>query len=67
MVQSVQNNEKMKFEYIKVMVWRALEDGLGIMIGGDMNALMWEVWVDVCMDGRGMKKAVSASALDREK
>ena len=28
----------LKLEYIKAVVWRALDDGLGIMIGGDMNA-----------------------------
>ena len=27
----------LKLEYIKGVVWRALDDGLGIMIGGDMN------------------------------
>ena len=37
------------------MVWRALDDGLGIMIGGDMNAHIWEL--DGCENenGRGMK------------
>ena len=28
----------LKVEYIKGVVWRALDDGLGMMIGGDMNA-----------------------------
>ena len=97
----------LKLEYIKGVVWRALDDGLGIMIGGDMNAHIWEldgcetekcrsmkenmneiglqilncVWAQlneatwyteeekftldyVCMDGRGLKKVVSASILD---
>ena len=27
----------------KEVVWRALDDGLGIMIGGDMNAHIWEL------------------------
>ena len=97
----------MKLEYIKGVVWRALGDGLGIMIGSDMNAHIWEldccenengrkmkesmketglqilncVWDGLneatwytevkkftleymCMDGRGMKKVVSASILD---
>ena len=96
----------LKLEYIKGVVWRALDDGLGIMIGGDMNAHIWEldgcenengrrmkenmneiglhilncVWDElneatwyteenkftldyVCMDGRGLKKVVSASIL----
>ena len=30
-------------EYIKQMVWRALEEGLNIMIGGDRNSHIWEV------------------------
>ena len=97
----------LKLEYIKAVVWRDLDDGLGIMIGGDMNAHIWEldgcenengrrmkenmneiglqilncVWdglneatwytedkkttLDyVCMDGRGLKKVVSARILD---
>ena len=33
----------LKLEYIKAVVWRALDDGLGIMIGGDMNAHIWEL------------------------
>ena len=28
----------LKLEYIKAVVWRALDDGLSIMIGGVMNA-----------------------------
>ena len=97
----------LKLEYIKGVVWRALDDGVGIMIGGDMNAHIWELngcanekgwgmkenmneiglqilncvcdglneatWYTekkkvtleyVCMDGRGLKKVVSASILD---
>ena len=30
-------------EYIKGVVWRALDDGLGIMIRGDMNINIWEL------------------------
>ena len=33
----------LKLEYIKGVVWRALDDGLGIMIGGDMNAHIGEL------------------------
>ena len=42
----------MKLEYIKGVVWRALDDGLGIMIGGDI----WEL--DGCENenGRRMKE-----------
>ena len=42
-------------EYIKAVAWRALDDGLGIMIGGDMNAHIWEL--DSCENenGRRMK------------
>ena len=32
----------LKFEYIKGVVWRALGDGMGIMIGGDTDAHIWE-------------------------
>ena len=46
----------LKLEYIKGVVWRALEDGLGIIIGGDMNAHIWEL--DGCENenGRRMKE-----------
>ena len=33
----------LKLDYIKGVVWRALDDGLAIMIGGDMNAHIWEL------------------------
>ena len=33
----------LKLEYIKEVIWRTLDDGLGIMIGGDMNAHIWEL------------------------
>ena len=33
----------LKLEYIKGVVWRALDEGLGIMIGGDMNAHIWKL------------------------
>ena len=33
----------LKLEYIKAVVLRALDDGLDVMIGGDMNAHIWEL------------------------
>ena len=33
----------LKLEYIKGVVWSTQDDGLGIMIGGDMNAHIWEL------------------------
>ena len=75
----------LKLENSKGVVCRALEDGLGIMIGGDMNAHIWELdgcenengrrmkesmneitLDDVCIDGMGLMKVVSASLLDIE-
>ena len=46
----------LKLENIKVVVWRALDDGLCIMIGGNMNAHIWEL--DGCENnnGWGMKE-----------
>ena len=35
----------LKLEYIKGVVWTTLDDGLGIMIGGDMNAHLWKLVV----------------------
>ena len=43
----------LKLEYIKGVVWRALDDGLGIMIGGDMNAHIWEL--DGCENENGWR------------
>ena len=43
----------LKLEYIKGAVWRALENGLGIMIGGDMNAHIWEL--DGCENENGRR------------
>ena len=43
----------LKFEYIKGVVWRALDNGLGIMIGGDMNAHIWEL--DGCENENGRR------------
>ena len=43
----------LKLEYIKAVVWRALDDGLGIMIGGDMNAHIWEL--DGCENENGWR------------
>ena len=97
----------LKLEYIKGVVWRVLDYGLDIMIGSDMNVHIWEldacenendrrmkenmneiglqilncVWDGLneatwdpeekkftldymCMDGRSLKKVVSASILD---
>ena len=53
----------MKLEYIKAVVWRALDDGLGIMIGGDMNAHIWEL--DGCENenGRRMKENMNEIGL----
>ena len=46
----------LRLEYIKAVVRRALDDGLGIMIGGNMNAHIWEL--DGCENenGRRMKE-----------
>ena len=44
--EGVRKDEIFKLQYIKEVVWRAMEDGLSIMIGGDTNADIWEV--DVC-------------------
>ena len=43
----------LKLEYIKAVVWRALDDGLGIMIGGDMNGHIWEL--DGCENDNGQR------------
>ena len=45
------------------MVWRALDGGLGIMIGGDMNAHIWEL--DGCENenGRRMKENINEIGL----
>ena len=53
----------LKLEYIKAVVWRALDDGLGIMIGGDMNAHIWEL--DGCENenGRRMKENMNEIGL----
>ena len=53
----------LKLEYIKAVVWRALDDGLGIMIGGDMNAHIWEL--DGCENenGRRMKQNMNEIGL----
>ena len=53
----------LKFEYIKVVVWRALDDGLGIMIGGDINVHIWEL--DGCENenGRRMKENMNEIGL----
>ena len=44
----------LKLEYIKGVVWRALDDSLGIMIGGDMNAHIWELYGCENENGRRM-------------
>ena len=53
----------LKLEYIKGVVWRALDDGLGIMIGRDMNAHIWEL--DGCENenGRRMKESMNEMGL----
>ena len=53
----------LKLEYIKAVVWRALDDGLGITIGGDMNAHIWEL--DGCENenGRRMKENMNEIGL----
>ena len=52
-----------KLEYIKAVVWRALDDGVGIMVGGDMNAHIWEL--DDCENenGRRMKENMNEIGL----
>ena len=53
----------LKLEYIKGVVWRAMEDGFGIMIGGDMNSHIWEL--DGCEheNGRRMKESINEIGL----
>ena len=53
----------MKLEYIKGLVWRALCDGLGIMFGCNMNAHIWEL--DCCENenGRRMKESMNEMGL----
>ena len=53
----------LKLEYIKAVVWRALDNGLGIRIGGDMNAHIWEL--DGCENenGRRMKENMNEIGL----
>ena len=53
----------MKLEYIKGVVWGALDDGLGIIIGGDMNAHIWEL--DGCENENGwrMKESMNEMGL----
>ena len=53
----------LKLEYIKGVVRRALDDSLGIMIGGDMNVHIWEL--DGCENenGRRMKENMNQIGL----
>ena len=53
----------LKWEYIKAVVCRVLDDGLGIMIGGDINAQIWEL--DGCQNenGRRMKEKMNEIGL----
>ena len=53
----------LKLEYIKGVVWRAVDDGLGIMIGGDTNAQIWEL--DCCenVKGQSMKENMNEIGL----
>ena len=46
----------LQLEYIKPVVWRALDDGLGIMIIGDMNSHIWELDGYENENGRRMKE-----------
>ena len=57
----------LKLEYIKGVSCRALEDGLGIMIGGDMNVHICEL--DGCENenGRMMKEIMNEMGLLRHK
>ena len=54
----------LKFEYTKGVVWRVLDDGLGIMIGGDMNVHIWEL--DGCENenGRRMKESINEMGIN---
>ena len=53
----------LKLEYIKAVVGRDLDDGLGILIGGYMNAHIWEL--DGCENenGRMMKENMNEIGL----
>ena len=53
----------LKLEYIKAVVWRAQDDGLGIMIGGDMNAHIWELDGCATENGRRMKENMNEIGL----
>ena len=43
--------EVRKMRYVKEVISKAKEDGLNIMIGGDMNAHIWEL--DKCENKNG--------------
>ena len=51
----------LKLEYIKGVVWRALNDGLGIMIRCYRNAHIWKL--DGCENNNGRKMKESMNAL----
>ena len=48
-----------KLEYIKGVIGRALEDGLRIVIGGDMSVYIWELDDYENENGRRMKKIMN--------
>ena len=50
-------------EYIKGVVWRALDDGLGIIIGGDMNTHIWELGGCENENGQRMKEIMNEIGL----
>ena len=56
MKEYVKKENILTLEYIKAVFWRALDDGLDNMIGGDVNAHIWEL--DGCENenGRRMKE-----------
>ena len=45
------------------MVWRAQEDGLGIIIGGDMNSHIWELDGCESKNGRRIKESLNEMGL----
>ena len=53
----------LKLEYIKGVVWRALEDGLAIMIRGDMSAHIWELDCRENENGRRIKESITELGL----
>ena len=50
-------------EYITYVVWRALDDGISVMIGGDMNIHIWEMVGCENENGRRMKEIMNELGL----